>query len=186
MRRLAVCTVKNKVSDFLFPSRDVTNQSLPGREYSNLIFPGLVSVIPAGNRKISNLFYSVSAAPSKYFHIFTFLGLILLLFPYNECKSKMWSLDPASKCLTRAHNLLTHMDTGQDPEPSWSWLSCKYSHCTIYPTNVTHWQRQNSSVCVVLAAFRTCAFESKPPKCAFGKLRVQKRGRGLDRTKIRY
>jgi hypothetical protein len=43
---------KKKVNDFPVPSRDVTNQTLPARQ-------SLVSDIPAGDRNIANLFYSV-------------------------------------------------------------------------------------------------------------------------------
>jgi hypothetical protein len=50
-RRMAQYTVK-KVNDFPVPSRDVTNQTLPGRE-------SLVSDIPAVGGKIANLFHSV-------------------------------------------------------------------------------------------------------------------------------
>jgi hypothetical protein len=42
-----------KVTDFPVPSRDVTNQGLPGREKF------LVSDIPAGDGKIVNLFFTV-------------------------------------------------------------------------------------------------------------------------------
>ncbi len=51
-----LCTVK-KVSGFPVPSRDVTDKTLPGREFE--LFPAresLVSDIPAGDGKIANLF----------------------------------------------------------------------------------------------------------------------------------
>jgi hypothetical protein len=51
----------NTVTDFPVPSRYVTNQTLPDGDLSKL-FPtreSLVSDIPAGDGKISNLFYSV-------------------------------------------------------------------------------------------------------------------------------
>jgi hypothetical protein len=56
-------TVK-KVINFPVPSRDVTYQTLPGREYFNYIPPreSLVSDIPAGHGKISKLcFYNVES-----------------------------------------------------------------------------------------------------------------------------
>jgi hypothetical protein len=49
---------KKKVSDFSVPSLDVNNQTLPGRELCT-VFPdreSLVSDIPAGDGKITNLF----------------------------------------------------------------------------------------------------------------------------------
>jgi hypothetical protein len=49
-------TVK-KISDFPVPSWDVTKQTLPGRECFKGEFG--YSDIPAGDRKIANLFYSV-------------------------------------------------------------------------------------------------------------------------------
>jgi hypothetical protein len=50
-------TVK-KVAHFPLPSRDVTNQTLPGRELFNYSRLGrvLVSDIPARDRKIDNIF----------------------------------------------------------------------------------------------------------------------------------
>ncbi len=52
-----VCTVK-KVSGFPVPSRDVTYQTLPGREILLLFPPGesLVSDILPGDGKTANLF----------------------------------------------------------------------------------------------------------------------------------
>ncbi len=68
IRRSAAYIVK-KINDFPVPSRDVTNQTLPGREY--LIISGhgetLVSDNPAGDGKIANLFYSVG---KKMFFLF--------------------------------------------------------------------------------------------------------------------
>jgi hypothetical protein len=49
-------TLLKKVSDFPIPSRDATNQTLHGREKFNYY---LVSDIPAGDEKITNIFYSV-------------------------------------------------------------------------------------------------------------------------------
>jgi hypothetical protein len=48
-------------SDFPIPGRDVTNQTLPGREGLNFNPTGesLVSHIPAGDGKIVNLFFTV-------------------------------------------------------------------------------------------------------------------------------
>jgi hypothetical protein len=56
-------TVK-KVNDFPVPGRDVTNQTLSGRESFGIIklFPAresLIGGIPAADGKIDNLFYSV-------------------------------------------------------------------------------------------------------------------------------
>ncbi len=48
-------TVK-KVSDFSVPTRDVTNQTLPGEEEFNNSRPGRVSDILAGDREIAKLF----------------------------------------------------------------------------------------------------------------------------------
>jgi hypothetical protein len=48
---------EKKVNDFLAPSRNVTNQTLPGREKFNYSRPGsLVIDIQAGDRKIVKLF----------------------------------------------------------------------------------------------------------------------------------
>ncbi len=53
-------TVK-KVTDFSVPSRDVTNQTLPGKERVNYSPPGRVWFV-AGDEKMAYLFfYSVSA-----------------------------------------------------------------------------------------------------------------------------
>ncbi len=41
---------------FPFRSRDVTNQTLPGREYLNYSRPGRVNDIPPGDGKMANLF----------------------------------------------------------------------------------------------------------------------------------
>ncbi len=51
-------TLKKKVDDFPVPSRDVTNQTVSGREKLNYSRPGesLVGDIPAEDRKILNLF----------------------------------------------------------------------------------------------------------------------------------
>ncbi len=48
-------TIK-KVSDLPVPSRDVTNQTLPGRDKLFLARENLVNDIPAGDGKIGNLF----------------------------------------------------------------------------------------------------------------------------------
>jgi hypothetical protein len=55
-------TLLKKVIDFLVPRRDVTNQTLPDREYFIILGHGLVSDIPAADWKIVNLFYSVSTS----------------------------------------------------------------------------------------------------------------------------
>jgi hypothetical protein len=47
---------KKMVSDFPVPSRDVTNQTLPGGES---VGESLVSDIPAGEGKIAKLFITV-------------------------------------------------------------------------------------------------------------------------------
>jgi hypothetical protein len=53
---------KKKVFGLPVPSREVTNQTLPGREYTLIQFlarESLVSDIPAGDGKTDILFYSV-------------------------------------------------------------------------------------------------------------------------------
>ncbi len=59
-----------KVNDFLVPSRDVTNQTLPGG--NNLIFPGQGEfgndILGARDEKIGSLFYSVVCRP-LYFSV---------------------------------------------------------------------------------------------------------------------
>jgi hypothetical protein len=52
---------KKKVGGFPVPSGDVTYQTLPGGEYFDYSRPGesLVSDVPAGEGKITDLFYSV-------------------------------------------------------------------------------------------------------------------------------
>jgi hypothetical protein len=61
LRILIILHSKKKVSDFTVPSRDVTYQTLLGRELLNSSRPRerLVRDIPAGDEKIFNLFYSV-------------------------------------------------------------------------------------------------------------------------------
>ncbi len=66
-QELRCCTVR-KVGDFPIPSRDVTNQTLPGRE----LFPAtqnLVGDIPAGDGKIANLFLQCSHASHSRFWV---------------------------------------------------------------------------------------------------------------------
>ncbi len=54
-------TVK-KISRFPVPSRDVTNQTLPGRE--DLTYrESLVNDIPAGDGKIANIFLQCTVQP---------------------------------------------------------------------------------------------------------------------------
>ncbi len=57
--QLITGTLLKKVNDFPVPSRDVTNQTLYGREWLNYSRPGRNCGIPAGNGKIDNLCYSV-------------------------------------------------------------------------------------------------------------------------------
>jgi hypothetical protein len=55
------CDIKmvKKVSDLPVPSRDVTNQTLPGRVQLNYSWPGIVWLVTsAGDGKIANLFYN--------------------------------------------------------------------------------------------------------------------------------
>ncbi len=63
-----ISTLLKKVSDFPVPSRDVTNQTLPGLDLFQLFLPreSLVSDIPAGDGKISNLFYSAVSFLMKH------------------------------------------------------------------------------------------------------------------------
>jgi hypothetical protein len=62
-----VHTVK-KVNDFPVPSRDVTNQTLPGLENLNYsrARESLVSDIPAGDGKWQTFFYSACSLVSVY------------------------------------------------------------------------------------------------------------------------
>ncbi len=61
------CTAKKKVSDFPVPSRDVTNQAIPGQEKFNYSRPGRVWL--ATSRLLTgtslNLFYSVGPGLSR-------------------------------------------------------------------------------------------------------------------------
>jgi hypothetical protein len=54
-----IITLLKKISDFPVPSRDVTNQTLPGRECD----------IRAGDRKIVNLVYSAVPNISQEKHV---------------------------------------------------------------------------------------------------------------------
>ncbi len=68
-------TLLKKVSDFLVHSRDVTYQTLPGRELF-LTRESLVSDIPAGEGKTANLFLQCTRRPSL--HIVSFKDINVL------------------------------------------------------------------------------------------------------------
>ncbi len=60
-------TVKKKLGDFLVPSRDVTNQTISGRD--NYIVPRLGefgSCIPARDGKIADVFLQCRFFPTSY------------------------------------------------------------------------------------------------------------------------
>ncbi len=72
-----------KVSNFPVPSRNVTNQTLLGQENIITLFPvrdSLFSDIPAGDGKITNLFYSVApSASEKNYHDMCIVHAVLYI-----------------------------------------------------------------------------------------------------------
>jgi hypothetical protein len=71
----------------IVPSRDVTNQTLSGREKLNYPRPGIVYKVTSrlGTGKIDNLFYSVleeKACPPALFHSLCPQSQCFKLFPF--------------------------------------------------------------------------------------------------------